>query len=155
MDVQKDKIKKVYEQINKHFKTINRDDVIAIVKKLDAIADIYFNEYTLNDKERAQIDSTLLTRKILRNREYPEPNTVNTVLTFICAVYHFKYTYDNYPKDLFKQSNLWDYIICANHEFNFDNKHMWMFSDDDIPETVGWFLNLPYEDIAKYRHYHI
>ena len=68
MEVQKDKIKKVYEQINKHFKTINRDDVIAIVKKLDAIADIYFNEYTFNDKEEKQIENTLLTRKILRNQ---------------------------------------------------------------------------------------
>ena len=155
MEARNDKIKKVYDQINKHFKTINRADVIAIVKKLDDIADIYFNEYTFNDKEEKQIENTLLTRKILRNPEYPEPNTVNTVLTFICAVYHFKYTYDNYPKELFKQSNLWDYIICANHEFNFNIKFMWMFSDDDIPETVNWFLNLPYDDIKKYRHYYI
>ena len=45
MEARNDKIKKVYDQINKHFKTIKRADVIAIVKKLDDIADIYFNEY--------------------------------------------------------------------------------------------------------------
>ena len=150
-----EKINKVYEQINKHFKTIKREDVIAIVEKLDVIADIFFDEYDFNAKQIKQINNSLLTRKILNNKSQPEPNSVNTVLTFICAVYHFKFTYDNYPKDLFKQSNLWDYIICANHEFNFKYKDMWMFSDDDIPETIDWFLNLSYDDIKKYRHYHI
>ena len=42
-----EKINKVYEQINKHFKTIKREDVIAIVEKLDVIADIFFDEYVI------------------------------------------------------------------------------------------------------------
>ena len=51
---------------------------------------------------------------------------------------------------MFKGFNTWDFIICANHKFNFEHKHMWMFNDDNIPETIEWFLNLPMDDIRKY-----
>ena len=148
-----DKVKSVYEKIHKHFKTIKRDQLIDIVEKLDKIADIFYDGLELNDKDIRQINNNVLTKRILRNDKCPEPSTVDTILSFICAVYHFKYTYDNYPKDLFKHSNLWDYILCATHKFDFKNKHMWMFSDEDIPETVEWFLNLPMEDIRKYRKF--
>ena len=40
-DIFEDKLDKVYSIINKHFKTINRDQVNKIVLKLDDIADMY------------------------------------------------------------------------------------------------------------------
>ena len=145
-----DKIKKVYETINKHFKTINRDMVMKIVYKLDDICDMYFEDKIMNDKDRKHVNNTVLTKKILNNAREPEPNSINTILTLICAVYHFQWQYENEPNKLFNGFNTWDFIICANHKFNFEHKSIWMFNDDNIPETIEWFLNLPMDDIRKY-----
>ena len=145
-----DTIEKVYATINKHFKTINRDMVKKIVYKLDDIADMYYEDKIMNDKDRKRVENSLFTKRILNNAKEPEPNTVDTVLTFICAVYHFQWQYENEPNKLFNGFNTWDFLICANHKFNFERKHMWMFDDDNIPETIEWFLNLPMEEIRKY-----
>ena len=153
MDPYDKKIKKVYNTLHEHFKTIKRDQVIDIVKKLDDVADIYFEELDLSPKDIKQINNSVLSKKILSNKKCPEPNTTDTILSYICAVYHFKHIYDHYPEELFKHTNLWDYVLCASHKFNFKNKRMWIFSDDDIPDTVEWFLSLPIEDIRKYRKY--
>ena len=149
-DIYEEKLNKVYDIIHKHFKTINRELVNKIVMKLDDIADMYFDKFELNNKDIHQINNSVFTKKILNNENCPEANTVDTILSFILAVYTFKNTYDYNPNDLFKGSNAYDYILCATINFDFKKKHMWCFSDDDIPETVEWFLNLPMDEIKKY-----
>ena len=149
-EIFEDKLDKVYSIINKHFKTINRDMLNKIVIKLDDIADMYFDRFELNDKDRRQIDNSVFTKKILNNKSCQEANTVNTILSFILAVYTFKTTYTYNRENLFKGSNAYDYILCATLNFDFNKKSRWCFSDDDIPETVEWFLNLPMDEIKKY-----
>ena len=108
-----DKIKKVYETINKHFKTINRDMVMKIVYKLDDICDMYFEDKIMNDKDRKHVNNTVLTKKILNNAREPEPNSINTILTLICAVYHFQWQYENEPNKLFNGFNTWELTYYA------------------------------------------
>ena len=148
-DLDEEKLKKVYDTINKHFKTINRDMLNKIVIKLDDIADMYFDRFDFNDKDRRQIDNTVFTKRILNNKNCQEANSINTILSFILAVYTFKNTYTYNRENLFKGSNTYDYILCATINFDFKKKDRWCFSDDNIPETVEWFLNLPMEEIKN------
>ena len=55
-----DKMNKLYKQINKYYKTINRKMLKQIVKRTDEITDLYY-EYVnpdMNDKEKRQNENS-------------------------------------------------------------------------------------------------
>ena len=81
----------------------------------------------------------------LNNDKMPEPSTFNTVLNFVCAVFHFMYAYDNEPHKLFHHCYLWDWMLCAIRECDMKYKFMFMYKaqsaaggalDDNIPSTM-------------------
>ena len=150
-NIKDDKLDKLYKEIHKYYKTINREMVNRIVIRTDDIADMYY-KYTqpdMNDKERKHIENTLLTKRILNNDKCNEASTFNTVLTFICGVFHFMWAYENEPNKLFNHTNIWDYLHCAVHEFNMNKRHMFIFNDDNIPETVKQFLDISDNEIQR------
>ena len=57
---------KLYERINEHYKTINRELINNIVHRIDEITDIYY-EYVfpdMNDKDKKHNENALLTKRI-------------------------------------------------------------------------------------------
>lgn len=146
-----DKMNKLYKQINKYYKTINRKMLKQIVKRTDEITDLYY-EYVnpdMNDKEKRQNENALLTKRILNNEKCNEVCTFNGVLTFICGIYHFLYAYENEPNKLFHHCNIWDFMHCTLHEFDMEKKFMFLFNDENIPETVERFLNIDDYEIME------
>ncbi|KAK8870860.1 hypothetical protein M9Y10_008758 [Tritrichomonas musculus] len=146
-----DKMNGLYKRINKYYKTINREMLKQIVKRTDEITDLYF-EYVnpnMSDKERRQNEKVLMTKRILNNKKCNEVCTFNGVLSFICGIYHFLHAYDYEPNKLFHHCNIWDFIHCAVHSFNMEKSFMFMFNDENIPETVKRFLSISDEEIME------
>ena len=63
-------LNKIYNQINKQYKSITRELVDTIVRRFDDFADIYINESPLSNKEKNVLENSLLTKRILNNGEY-------------------------------------------------------------------------------------
>ena len=145
-----EQIEKLYETVNKYFKTIDRTMINAIVLRFDDIYDIYEKIMfpNINDRDRRYNERVLLTKRILNNKINPEPTTLNTILNFICAVHHFMYTYENDRDNLFKDTNLFDWLLCALRDVDLKQREYFIFNDETIPPTVEKFLNISLEEIA-------
>lgn len=151
---------KLYERINEHYKTINRELINNIVNRIDEITDMYYNYVfpDMNDKDKKHNENALLTKRILNNDKMPEASTFNTVLNFVCAVFHFMYAYDNEPHKLFHHCNLWDWMLCCVHECDMKYKFMFMYKaqsaaggalDENIPSTMERFFNIDDKEIYR------
>ena len=146
-----EQMEKLYEKINEHYKTINRELIKNIVNRIDEITDIYFDYCfpDMNDKDKRQNENALLTKRILKNEKIPEASTFDTVLNFVCAVYHFMYAYDNEPQKLFHHCNIWDWMICAVRKCDMKYKNMFMYQDETIPETMERFFSIDDKEIYR------
>lgn len=94
----------LYERVNKYYKTVNREMINQIVHRIDDIADIYFDlcHSDLNPQQKRKNENNLLTKRILSNKDINEAATLDTVLNFICAVFHFMYAYKHEPARVFQ-----------------------------------------------------
>lgn len=110
------------------------------------------------DKYKKQNERALLTKRILNNDKTPEASTFNTVLNFVCAVFHFMYAYDNEPHKLFHHCNLWDWMLCCVRECDMKYKFMFMYKaqsaaggalDENIPSTMERFFNIDDKEIYR------
>ena len=146
-----EQMEKLYERINEHYKTINRELIKNIVNRIDEITDIYFDYCfpDMNDKDKRQNENALLTKRILKNEKMPEASTFDTVLNFVCAVYHFMYAYDNEPHKLFHHCNIWDWMLCAVRKCDMKYKKMFMYQDETIPETMERFFSIDDKEIYR------
>ena len=142
---------KLYERINEHYKTINRELINNIVNRIDEITDIYYNRVfpDMNDRYKKHNENALLTKRILGNDKMPEASTFDTVLNFVCAVFHFMYAYDNEPHKLFHHCNLWDWMLCAVRKCDRKYKFMFMYNDDNIPSTMERFFSIDDKEIYR------
>lgn len=142
---------KLYDRINEYYKTINRELINNIVNRIDEIADMYYNYVfpDMNDKDKKHTENALLTKRILNNDKMPEPLTFDTVLNFVCAVFHFMYAYDNEPHKLFHHCNLWDWMLCTIRKCDMKYKFMFMYNDDNIPSTMERFFNIDDKEIYR------
>ena len=146
-----EQMNKLYEKINKHYKTINRELIKNIVNRIDEITDMYYDRVfpDMNDKYKKQNERALLTKRILRNDKMPEASTFDTVLNFVCAVYHFLYAYDNEPHKLFHHCNIWDWMLCCVRNCDMNYKFMFMYNDDNIPSTMKRFFSIDDKEIYR------
>ena len=146
-----EQMEKLYEKINVHYKTINRELINNIVNRIDEITNIYFDYRfpDMNDKDKRQNENALLTKRILKNEKMPEASTFDTVLNFVCAVYHFMYAYDNEPHKLFHHCNIWDWMLCAVRKCDMKYKNMFMYQDETIPETMERFFSIDDKEIYR------
>ena len=57
---------KLYERINEHYKTINRELINNIVHRIDEITDMYYDRVfpDMNDKYKKHNENALLTKRI-------------------------------------------------------------------------------------------
>lgn len=142
---------KLYERINEHYKTINRELINDIVHRIDEITDIYYDRVfpDMCDKYKKHNENALLTKRILNNDKMPEASTFDTVLNFVCAVFHFMYAYDNEPHKLFHHCNLWDWMLCAVRKCDMNYKFMFMYNDENIPSTMERFFNIDDKEIYR------
>ena len=146
-----EQMNKLYEKINEHYKTINRELINNIVNRIDEITDMYYDRVfpDMNDKYKKQNERALLTKRILRNDKMPEASTFDTVLNFVCAVYHFLYAYDNEPHKLFHHCNIWDWMLCCVRKCDMNYKFMFMYNDDNIPSTMKRFFSIDDKEIYR------
>lgn len=142
---------KLYERINEHYKTINRELINDIVHRIDEITDMYYDRVfpDMNDKYKKHNENALLTKRILGNDKMPEASTFDTVLNFVCAVFHFMYAYDNEPHKLFHHCNLWDWMLCAIRKCDLKYKNMFMYNDENIPSTMERFFSIDDKEIYR------
>ncbi len=146
-----EQMNKLYERINEHYKTINRELINNIVNRIDEITDMYYDRVfpDMNDKYKKQNERALLTKRILRNDKMPEASTFDTVLNFVCAVFHFIYAYDNEPHKLFHHCNIWDWMLCCVRKCDMNYKFMFMYNDDNIPSTMKRFFSIDDKEIYR------
>lgn len=103
----------------------------------------------------------------LNNDKMPEASTFDTILNFVCAVFHFMYAYDNEPHKLFHHGslsrgrspyNLWDWMLCAIRKCDMNYKFMFMYKaqsaaggalDENIPSTMERFFNIDDKEIYR------
>jgi len=148
-------IDKAYARINKYWKNINRDMVAYIIDKFADIAEIYEETHgqDWSDRDRQQFRNSLLTTKIHNNESLPEAATFNTILSFVVAMYHFLFEFDNN----FSEKAVWDYLLCQVHEFSDEMLNQVMFNgkkryqmiidDEELPKMFWWFKARRYEAI--------
>ena len=151
-------LNEIYDTINEYFPKINKEMVDDIVERFDELADLYYSQYDLNDKEINKINNSLLMKRILTNKLCNTPNNINTILTFVTAMCKFVYWYNEEPDKLFDHYYIWDYLVCAAHKFDLKKKRfdpmknkyiyereMWIVSNDDLDEVYYEFLNIDFE----------
>lgn len=146
-----EQMKNLYEQINEHYETINRELVNKIVHRFNEIIDLYYDFALshINDEEIEKEKNIHLPKQILRNEELPEASTFDTVLTLIDMVFCFMSIYDNRCFELFKFSffNKYDWSRFDVRKFDMGWKHHYRFNDYNIPSTVERFLNISDREI--------
>ena len=153
-------LNKIYDEINEYFPKINKDMVDDIVERFDELADLYYSNFDVNDKESNKINNSLLTKRILSNKLCNTPNSIDTILSFVTAMCKFVYWYNEEPEKIFDHSRIWDYLICANRKFNLKKKlfdpmknkyiyehEMWIISNDDLDEVYYEFMEIDFEYI--------
>lgn len=128
----------IYKRINKYYKNINLEMVNNIINKFNHILDLYI-DYT-GMKERDY--KNFIVKKILSNEKNPTAGTVNTVLNLVCAMFVFKLSFENTPERLFRDGCLYDYLLCATHNLELNNKKQYIFNDSNINEVYDWFMNI-------------
>lgn len=145
-----EQMKNLYEQINEHYETINRELVNKIVHRFNEIIDLYYDFAFshINDekekKEREEEKNIHLPKQILRNKELPEASTFDIVLTLIDMVFCFMSKYDKRCFKLFDFSffNKYDWSRFDVRKFDMEWKHHYKFNDYNIPSTVERFFNI-------------
>ena len=144
-------MKNLYDRINKYYTTVNREMINRIVHRIDEITDMYFEICfpDMNSKQKHKNDNNLMTKRILSNKDINEAATLDTVLNFICAVFHFMFAYKHEPARLFHHSNLFDWMICAVRKVDLNKRNMYMYNDNNIPRKVEQFLSISNEEISR------
>ncbi len=145
-----EQMKKLYEQINEHYKTINRELINKIVHRFNEIINMYFDfaySHINNEKEKEKIEESkkdLLPKLILRNEELPEAQTFDIVLNLVDMVFSFMSKYDHRCYELF-DFHIYDKLTWLRYNvyaYNMERKYKYMFNDCNIPSTVERFLNI-------------
>ena len=152
---QNDKLDRIYEKINKHYKTINREMTKNIVNKMNDIIDVWYEVMRFKPREIEKNNKNIIVKCVLNNPTCNEASTFDTILNFVCAIHHFMYIYDTEPKKLFHHSNLTDWMICSTfkvkiyREVKNETYIQACFNDDTIPETYQRFMELSLEEIKS------
>ena len=152
-------MKKLYEQINKHYKTINRELVNKIVHRFNEIIDLFYDFiYPKTDNEKIDKETykdveenknSLLVKRILRNKELPEAATFDIVINLVDMVFQFMSIYDHNCIELFDY-HIFDKLTWLRrniYEFNTERKYEAMFNDSNIPSTMERFFNISDKEI--------
>ena len=157
--LQNEKLDKIYKEINKHYKTINREMIKNIVNKMSDIVDVWYEVMRFKPREIEKNNKNIIVKRILNNPTCNEASTFDTILNFVGAIHHFMYIYDTEPKKLFHHSNLTDWMICSVFKVRtmynlLRKKHnepymQTYYNDDTIPETYQRFMELSLEEIKS------
>ena len=144
-------MKNLYDRINKYYTTVNRQMINRIVHRIDEITDMYFSLCfpDMNSKQKHKNNSSLMTKRILSNKDINEAATLDTVMNFICAVFHFMFAYKHEPARVFHHSNLFDWMICAVRKVDLNRRDMYMYNDNNIPRKVEQFLSITDDEISR------
>ena len=142
---------KIYNAINKEYKSITRELVDEIVRKFDDFADVYIKESHLNNKEKESLNDALLTKKILNNGDYNEAATIATILNFILNMFLFMNIYESdEPERLFKGYTLGNWLMTSIHKASLsDVKYNPNMNDENIIDTFNRFIKITDDDISK------
>ena len=143
---------RIYNAINKEYKSITREMIDDIVRKFDDIADVYIHEAKhLTTKEKESLNDTLLTKKILNNGDYNEAASIATILNFILNMFLFMKIYESEePERLFKGYTLADWLITTIHKATLaDVKYNKNMNDENIINTFNRFIKITDDDISK------
>ena len=141
---------RIYNTINKEYKSITRELVDEIVRKFDDFADVYINEAKhLTTKEKESLNDVLLTKKILNNGEYNEAASITTILNFIMNMFLFMNIYESdEPERLFKGYTLGDWLMTSIHKATLsDVKNNPNMNDKNIIDTFNRFIKITDDDI--------
>ena len=143
---------RIYNAINKEYKSITREMIDEIIRKFDDFADVYIKEARhLSTKEKESLNETLLTKKILNNGDYNEAASIGTVLNFILNMFLFVNVYESdEPERLFKGYTLGDWLMTSIHKASIlDVKYNKNMNDDNIINTFNRFIKITDDDISK------
>ena len=143
-----DKLSKIYDKINKVYKSITRDRTKEIVKKLDYMIHTYYNHFKLNPKERKKNDNALISTRILNNKNFPEASTIATIYTIygsICLMHRY---YKDKPDSIFEWHLLSNFYSAANISTG-DVKKGIGCDDKEIDEAYNFLMNLSNEEIEQ------
>ena len=149
-------MKNLYKKVNQYYKTIDREMIKQIVRRIDEISDMYFNICfpDMNSKQKSKNENNLMTKRILHSKIINEASTFDTVLNFICAVFHFMGAYKHEPHKVFHFCNIYDWMICANRKVDLSKRdlskrHMFMYNDNNISDKVEKFLSISDDEIVR------
>ena len=143
---------RIYNAINKEYKSITREMIDEIIRKFDDFADVYIKEARhLSTKEKESLNDVLLTKKILNNGDYNEAASIGTVLNFILNMFLFMNVYESdEPERLFKGYTLGDWLMTSIHKASIpDVKYNKNMNDDNIINTFNRFIKITDDDISK------
>ena len=140
---------RIYNTINKQYKSITRELVDEIVRKFDDFADIYINESCLNNREKDVLTNALLSKRILNNGDYNEAASIPTILNFILNMFIFVNVYESdEPEKLFKGYVLGEWLMTTIHKSSLlDVKNNPNMNDENIINTFNRFIKISDDDI--------
>ena len=145
-------LKKIYQTINKQYKSITRELVDSIIRKFDDIADVFINNSTIiSSRGKDSLDENLLTRKILNHEGRNEANTISTVINFILNMFIFMNVYESkQPEKLFNGFALYDWMITTIRKASLlDVKNNPSFNDENIINVFDRFINITDDEINQ------
>ena len=145
-------LKKIYQTINKQYKSITRELVDSIIRKFDDIADVFINNSTIiSSRGKDSLDENLLTRKILNHEGRNEANTISTVINFILNMFIFMNVYESkQPEKLFNGFAYYDWMITQIRVATLAGvKNNPSFNDDNIMKVFDRFINITDDEIYQ------
>ena len=150
-----EQMEKLYEQINEHYKTINRELVNKIVHRFSEIIDLFYDfafSHINDEKEKEEIQKMknyLLPKLILSNEDLPEASTFDVVFTIIHMVFSFMIKYDKRCYELFEfhYCDEFAWLRYDVKKFDMGWKHHYRFNDYNIPSTMERFFNISNKEI--------
>lgn len=143
-----EKLSKIYDKINKIYKSMTRERTKNIVNKLDYMAHAYHNHFKLSNKAKKKNDNALISARILNNKNFPEASTLATIYTIwgnVCLMYSF---YQKDPNSIFEWRHLCDFYGCATIAKN-DVKKGIGCDDKEVDEAYNFLMNLSNEEIEE------
>ena len=142
---------RIYNAINKQYKSITRELVHTIIQKFDDFADIYINESCLNNREKESLNGALLSKRILNNGDYNEAASIPTILNFILNMFIFVNVYESdEPEKLFKGYVLGEWLMTTIHKSSLlDVKNNPNMNDENIINTFNRFIKITDDDMHK------
>ena len=148
-------IEKLYKQVNKYYPVINQRMIDEIVDKFELIGDIFEKYYIEGNKNKSHWHKTYIPYKIKSNETLHTASTFSTVLSFVCAMFHFHYEFTEREK--FKLATAFDFLLCHVHNFStkvMDEKFLgkpkykcFCFNNENINDMYQWFVHIDIEDI--------